>query len=117
MKFYYQLSHSILLLLCMKSSFAFTLAEVWQATLAHSSEYQAAIHNRDAELEREQQSKAAFFPQISAQASYQRQPPSISSSKITHGWAFLDDNKFFSIRISQPVFVKNSFKFMKCPRQ
>ena len=102
MKFYYQLSHSILLLLCMKSSFAFTLAEVWQATLAHSSEYQAAIHNRDAELEREQQSKAAFFPQISAQASYQRQPPSISSSKITHGWNVqLNQSIFDATRMAQ----------------
>lgn len=102
MKFYDQLLHSILLLLCMKSSFAFTLAEVWQATLAHSSEYQAAIHNRDAELEREQQSKAAFFPQISAQASYQRQPPSISSSKITHGWNVqLNQSIFDATRMAQ----------------
>lgn len=65
---------------------AFSLNQAWDAARLHSADYIAAEFNRDAELEREKQAKAALLPQISANAHYQRQPPSLSATKNTRGW-------------------------------
>lgn len=67
----------------MQTAQAFDLPEAWRAARTHSADYRAADFNRDAEVEREKQSKAALLPQVSAHASYQYQPPSLSSTKTT----------------------------------
>ncbi|HEZ4310680.1 TPA: TolC family protein, partial [Neisseria meningitidis] len=62
---------------------AFTLPEAWRAAQQHSADFQASHYQRDAVRARQQQAKAAFLPHVSANASYQRQPPSISSTRET----------------------------------
>lgn len=74
------------LLMPTTSSYAFSLSQAWEAARHHSADYIAAEFNRDAELEQEKQAQAALYPQIAANATYQRQPPSISSTKSTRGW-------------------------------
>lgn len=81
---------------------AFTLSQAWDAALNYSAEYAAAQHRRTAEVEREEQARAALLPHISAHASYQRQPPSVSSSKITQGWNVqINQSLFDATRIAQ----------------
>ncbi len=74
---------------------AFTLQEAWEAAKQHSADFQAAYYQRDASLEQQQQAKAALLPHISANATYQRQPPSISSTRETQGW---------NVQLSQTLF-------------
>ncbi|WP_447544732.1 TolC family protein, partial [Neisseria gonorrhoeae] len=54
----------------------------------------------DAVRARQQQAKAAFLPHVSANASYQRQPPSISSTRETQGW---------SVQVGQTLFDAAKF--------
>lgn len=65
---------------------AFDLLEAWQAALNYSADYAAAQHERDAEQERKVQARAALLPQVTANAVYQKQPPSLSSTTESHGW-------------------------------
>lgn len=65
---------------------AFDLLEAWQAALNYSADYAAAQHERDAEQERKVQARAALLPQVTANAAYQKQPPSLSSTTESHGW-------------------------------
>ena len=84
------------------STSAFTLSEAWQSALSYSADYTAAQYRRNAELEQEKQARSALLPQVSVNMSYQRQPPSISSSKITQGWNIqLNQGVFDATRIAQ----------------
>lgn len=65
---------------------AFTLPDAWQAALEYSADYRAARHARDADIEQKVQSRAALLPRLNASALYQRQPPSLSSTRETDGW-------------------------------
>lgn len=65
---------------------AFDLYQAWQAAKAYSADYSAARYNRDAETEQKHQARAALLPQVSANASYQKQPPSLSSTTSSKGW-------------------------------
>lgn len=79
---------------------AFTLPEAWRAAQQHSADFQASHYQRDAVRARQQQAKAAFLPHVSANASYQRQPPSISSTRETQGW---------SVQVGQTLFDAAKF--------
>ena len=68
------------------SAYAFDLYEAWQAAKTYSADYAAARYNRDAEAEQKYQARAALLPQVSANASYQKQPPSLSSTTSSKGW-------------------------------
>ncbi len=71
---------------CLPSAYAFDLHEAWQAAKTYSADYAAARYNRDAEAEQKYQARAALLPQVSANASYQKQPPSLSSTTSSKGW-------------------------------
>ena len=89
------------LLLCASPSLsAFTLSEAWQAAQQHSADFQAAYYQRSATLEQQRQAKAALLPHVAANASYQRQPPSISSTRETQGW---------NVQLSQTLFDAGKF--------
>lgn len=76
---------------------AFDLFEAWQAALSYSADYKAAKYERQAEREQEIQARAPLLPQISANASFQKQPPTLSSTTQTAGW---------NIQASQTLFDK-----------
>lgn len=59
---------------------AFDLQQAWRAAKAHSADYAAARHNRDAEAEQKQRAKSALLPQINLEGSLRRQPASLSSN-------------------------------------
>lgn len=69
------------------NGYAFTLQEAWEAARLHSADFQAAYHQKQAVQAQQQQARASLLPQLSAQASYQRQPPSVSSTQETQGWS------------------------------
>ncbi|MDF7676665.1 TolC family outer membrane protein [Neisseriaceae bacterium ESL0693] len=78
---------SLLLTLCnIKSIYAFDLFNAWEAALSYSADYEAARYAKDAEKEQAIQARAALLPQISANLSYQHQPPTLSSTTDTNGW-------------------------------
>ena len=58
------------------STSAFTLSEAWQSALSYSADYTAAQYRRNAELEQGKQARSTLLPQVSANVTYQRQPPS-----------------------------------------
>ncbi len=74
---------------------AFTLPEAWGSAKQHSSDYQIAQFEHNVMNERQRQAKSAFLPHVSAHASYQRQPLSLSSNRETQGW---------SVQLNQTVF-------------
>lgn len=89
------------LLLCTSPSLsAFTLSEAWRAAQQHSADFQAAYYQRNATLAQQRQAKAALLPHVAANASYQRQPPSISSTRETQGW---------NVQLSQTLFDAGKF--------
>lgn len=85
----------VLNLLTLPTAHAFNLQEAWAAAQQHNADFQAAYHQRSATQEQQNQARAAFLPRIQANASYQRQPPSISSTQEMHGW---------NIQLSQTLF-------------
>ncbi|WP_430472167.1 TolC family protein [Wielerella bovis] len=88
-------------------SHAFTLSEAWESAKQYSADYKMAYFQREASMEQEQQAKSAFLPHVYANASYQRQLPSISSTRETQGWnvqlnqTLFDASKMAQYRQSQ----------------
>ena len=82
-------------LFCSQSVNAFTLQEAWAAAKEYSADYQSAQFQRDASMEQRKQARAAFLPHIAANANYQHQPPSVSSTKKSKTW---------NIQLSQTLF-------------
>lgn len=86
---------------------AFTLSEAWESAKRHSADYKMAYFQREASMEKEQQTKSVFLPHVYANASYQRQLPSISSTRETQGWnvqlnqTLFDASKMAQYRQSQ----------------
>lgn len=78
----------------------FTLLDAWRAALNYSADFSAAKHERDAESEKKNQARAELLPQVSANASYQRQPYSLSSTTKSHGW---------SVQATQVLFDRTRF--------
>lgn len=74
---------------------AFDLQQAWDAAERHSADIRAARHQSDAAQEQQHQAKAALLPQLTAQAGYQRQPPSLSATRETQSW---------EIRLNQTLF-------------
>ena len=91
---------SVLLLCTSPSLSAFTLSEAWRAAQQHSADFQVAYYQRNATLAQQRQAKAALLPHVAANASYQRQPPSISSTRETQGW---------NVQLSQTLFDAGKF--------
>ena len=75
-----------LLIGCAAPAYAFDLIQAFEAAQRHSAEYAAAQYGYQAEIEQEAQARAPLLPQISANALYQRQPASLSSNTVSHGW-------------------------------
>ena len=75
-----------LLIGCTAPAYAFDLIQAFEAAQRHSAEYAAAQYGYQAEIEQEAQARAPLLPQISANALYQRQPASLSSNTVSHGW-------------------------------
>lgn len=75
-----------ILCFCASAACAFDLPSAWKAAEQHSAEYRAAVYNRDAEQEKEQQAQAARYPQIHAQADYGRQASDLSAARRQYGW-------------------------------
>lgn len=75
-----------LLIGCAAPAYAFDLIQAFEAAQKHSAEYAAAQYGYQAEIEQEAQARAPLLPQISANALYQRQPASLSSNTVSHGW-------------------------------
>ena len=65
---------------------SFTLLDAWQAALGYSADFSAAKHERDAESEKKNQARAELLPQVNANATYQKQPYSLSSNTQSRGW-------------------------------
>ena len=64
---------------------SFTLLDAWQAALGYSADFSAAKHERDAESEKKNQARAELLPQVNANATYQKQPSSLSSNTQSRG--------------------------------
>ncbi len=79
---------------------AFNLLDAWQAALNYSADFSAVKHQRDAESEKKNQARADLLPQVSANATYQRQPYSLSSTTRSHGW---------NVQASQVLFDRTRF--------
>lgn len=79
---------------------AFTLLDAWQAALDYSADFSAAKHQRNAEAEKKNQARAELLPQVNANANYQRQPYSLSSTTRSHGW---------SVQATQVLFDRTRF--------
>ena len=79
---------------------SFTLLDAWQAALGYSADFSAAKHERDAESEKKNQARAELLPQVSANASYQKQPYSLSSNTQSRGW---------NIQATQVLFDRSRF--------
>lgn len=86
---------------------AFDLSQAWRAARTNSADYRAATFNRDAEIEREKQAKAALLPQVSLSGSYTYQPPSLSSTRTTRNaniqlnQTIYDGSKWAQYRLSK----------------
>lgn len=82
------------------ASHAFNLLDAWQAALSYSADFSAARHERDAESEKKNQARAELLPQVNANATYQRQPYSLSSNTKSRGW---------NVQASQVLFDRTRF--------
>lgn len=81
---------------------AFTLQEAWIAAQRNNADFQAAHYQRSAIQEKQNQARAMLLPHIQANAIYQRQPPSISSTQEVRGWNVqLSQTLFDTSKISQ----------------
>lgn len=92
----------LFLALTQQTTYAYTLQEAWAAAQQHSADFQAAYYQLKATQAQQQQAKAALLPHISANANYQHQPTTLSSTKETQGWHIqLNQTLFDASKIAQ----------------
>lgn len=90
---------------CASAVCAFDLEEAWEAAERHSAEYRAAVYHRDAEREKERQAEAVWYPHVSADGDYRRQPSDLSSARSQYGWQIQVSQSLYdaekSVRLKQ----------------
>ncbi|XXQ67418.1 TolC family protein [Neisseriaceae bacterium B1] len=98
----YFLSYSLFSLMSSPITYAFNLQEAWIAAQQNSADYHAAFHQKNVIKEQQQQAKSAFFPHLSGNINYQRQPHSATAIKQNQGWNLqLSQTLFDASKIAQ----------------